>query len=230
MHPLSLASLVGHTLHYGLLVVGFAGVGALVLGSTRSPSPAARAALVTVGGSSDPRLGRRGAEVPATVATRPALWPVAVVSSAAAAGVHAAMGPAHATESPLLGLLFVVAATAQLAWAGVALLRPVTGPRAASLAAAGLVLQGTVLAAWALSRTVGLPGLEGPEPVGPWDAAAVVWQLVASAACLWVIAAGGVRPLASGTAWHRGAVAWAGLSVLALPLLVLVTVRTGGGA
>lgn len=230
MHPLSLASLVGHTLHYGLLAVGFAGVGALVLGSIRRPSPAARPELVTVGGTPGERLRRPGGGAPAADAPRPALWPVAVVSSAAAAGVHAAMGPAHASESPLLALLFGVAATAQLAWAGVALLRPVTGPRAAFLAAAGLVLQGAVLAAWVLSRTVGLPGLEGPEPVGPWDSAAVVWQLVASAACLWVIAAGGVRPLAAGAAWHRGAVAWAGLSALALPLLVLVTTRTGGGA
>src|SRR6478609_285686 len=49
------------------------------------------------------------------------LLPLAVVSSAAAAGVHAAMGPSHFSEGFLLGLFFAVSAMAQLAWAGLAL-------------------------------------------------------------------------------------------------------------
>lgn len=229
MLPLSLASVVGHTLHYGLLVAGFVGVGALLLGSVSRESPAARPTLVGAVPSGAWLGSRDAAEATAAPARRPVVWPVAIVSSAAAAGVHAAMGPAHAAESDLLGLLFAAAALGQLAWAGLALRRAPTSPGLPTLAAAGLVLHGTVLAAWALSRTVGLPGLEGPEPVGAWDSAAVVWQLVAVAACLWVLATGAVRPLSPGVRWHRGALGWAALSVLALPVLVLASSARGGG-
>src|SRR6185436_12174001 len=48
---------------------------------------------------------------------------------------------------------------------------------------AGIVGNLGLVALWAVSRTVGIPGL-GREPVGGWDLAAGAWELVLVAACL----------------------------------------------
>lgn len=152
---LSVATVVGHLLHYGLLVAGFAAVGALVLAS---------------------------APKPARTVPRATTWTVAALGSAGAAGVHAAMVPPHLAESVALGALFVAAAAAQLGWAVLAVVH--RGHRAVVLVT-GVGLQALALGAWVLSRTSGLPlGLTtGPEAVGAWDLAAVTCQLVAVGAC-----------------------------------------------
>ncbi|MGZ4454398.1 MAG: hypothetical protein ACXVWV_00285 [Nocardioides sp.] len=107
--------------------------------------------------------------------------PLAVVSTAAAAGVHAAVCPDHLRESVVLGLFFGVAALAQLAWAGLAL----RGSTPA-LVRAGLVGNAAVVLLWLTTRVLGLPLglLPAPESVGPWDVAATLWELVAVGACL----------------------------------------------
>lgn len=100
--------------------------------------------------------------------------PIAVVSSAAAAGVHAAAGPEHLREGVLVGGFFVVAALAQLAWAAVVML---AGPSRRLLHGA-VVGNAAVVVIWLASRTVGLPGgLVEVEPVGPWDLAATCWEV-----------------------------------------------------
>lgn len=83
-----------------------------------------------------------------------------VLALASSAGVHAALAPAHAGKTALLGVLFALSALALL---GVALrVDRAPGP-VAPAAAAGLL--GSLLAAYALTRLVALPPLTHAEPV-----------------------------------------------------------------
>lgn len=235
------ASAAAHTVHYALVVgglVALAGVlGARLLpAGHRTPDPhdlrvAALRRAVASGTLPHQPLqplqplrsapeARPRADTAATL-----LLPVALVSSAAAAGVHAAMGPAHLREQTVFGLFFAAAALAQLAWTAVALQQP--GRPGRGLLLVGAVGNAACLGLWALTRTVGLPlGLMGaPEAVGPWDLAALVWELVVVGACLALLrgAPAGRRTTRAGghPGWHPVATAFLGLSVTALALLSL---------
>lgn len=100
---------------------------------------------------------------------------VAIVAglSAAAAAIHLAAGPTHVVELGDLGLGFYGAAILQgafaIAWIG--------GHGSMRLAAAGIALNLSLIAAWAVSRTVGLPGTAGPESIGLADATAIALEL-----------------------------------------------------
>jgi hypothetical protein len=126
------------------------------------------------------------------------LLPLAVVSSAAAAGVHAAVGPAHFREGTLIGLFFACSALVQLAWAGL-----VAVHSSRSLLLAGALGNVAVIGLWATTRTLGLPGLlPRPEAVGPWDLACVGWELLVVVACVALVQSRG--PLPSRLVdWHR---------------------------
>ncbi len=123
------------------------------------------------------------------------LLPAAFVASTAAAGVHAAMAPSHLEHETAPGLFFLAAAAFQVAWAAGLVLG---ASRRALLA--GVVVNAVFVGLWAVTRTVGLPGLE-PEVVGPWDLACVAWELV--------VVVAGLRLLGSGArcgrlaSWHR---------------------------
>ncbi|WP_300540628.1 hypothetical protein [uncultured Nocardioides sp.] len=151
------------------------------------------------------------------------LLPLAVVSSTAAAGVHAAMGPLHFREATLFGLFFAGAALAQLGWTAL-VLRSVTP----ALLRAGMALNLGCVVLWAATRAWGLPlGLmPTPEPVGPWDLTAAAWELGVVAACAALLRArpptsyAGLR-LPAWVDWHRGATTTAVVSVLALLVLSL---------
>lgn len=116
------------------------------------------------------------------VAGRPALplgLPALRVAMAAAAlayasGAHLTALPHHAEDSAWVGAAFAAAAALQAVLAAAILLRR----RAASTAA--VVSSIVLMAAWAASRTVGLPlGFHGgeAEAVGMVDASAVVAEL-----------------------------------------------------
>ena len=167
----SALGVVAHAIHYALLFGGLACVIALLLASR----PSGRR--------------RRPARVPAVrpreTSTAPGAFCVAVVSSVAAAGVHAAATPAHVHEGVLIGGFFVVSSAAQLVWALLAMSR---GPRPPLLWAA-VVGNASIVALWTYTRTVGVPfGLGERETVGPWDLAAGAWELVAVVACLVLLA------------------------------------------
>lgn len=83
--------------------------------------------------------------------------------SLGAAAVHFAMTPQHASESIVHGVGFVVAGWAQVVVAGLLFARP--GRRTLTWAA---LVQLSLVAVWALSRTYGLPF--GPQP---WEPEAV---------------------------------------------------------
>jgi hypothetical protein len=230
-------TLLAHTVHYALVAGGLVGLGWLLLPQLVTPlvtplttPPAARDA----GPAADAgRLATLEASVPLTA--RPAapprplprdvalLLPLAVVTSTAAAGVHAAMGPLHFREATLFGLFFAGAALAQLGWTTLAL-RSVTP----ALLRAGVAVNLGCVVLWAATRAWGLPlGLmPTPEPVGPWDLAAAAWELGAVAACAALLRArpptsyAGLR-LPAWVDWHRGAATTAVVSVLALLVLSL---------
>jgi hypothetical protein len=213
---------LAHGIHYGIVAAGIVGILALllpqllerVLGTPdprlRPPRPprdahearvlALRAEIATG------TLGTPGASTlaPTLASTAPpalpyavrTLLPAAFVASTAAAGVHAAMAPSHLQHQLAAGLFFLVSATVQVGWAA-GLVVGLTSRVAAVGVAANLAFVGL----WAVSRTVGVPGLAGPEPVGPWDLACVAWELVVVAACLRLL--GPTTTPAQLPAWDR---------------------------
>lgn len=235
--------LVAHAIHYGIIVFGLVGVVLLLLPqhlhrSTRAHNRAPRdaherrvqelRASLAQGATSATLTTQRPPAAPtgAMPARRQAsrtLLPLAVVSSAAAAGVHAAMGPSHFSEGFLLGLFFAVSSMAQLAWASLAL---TSG--GALLLRVGVLLNVGCVALWLVTRTLGLPfGLiPGPEAVGSWDVATVIWELVVAGCCLAALRRTPDARAASWDTWTRAPRVWLVVSVVVLAVLSF----TAGGS
>jgi hypothetical protein len=149
------------------------------------------AVLAVIGVAADLRAFLRARRIDPVLA-------FAAAASAGAAGVHAAVCPEHYGEAALYGAFFTVTAVAQLAWAAALMLRP-----SRRMMHAGLVASVAIVALWLLTRTAGIP--LGPErgeveEVGTLDMIATSCEVLAAAACAWLL----VR---SGRQDHRGAVA-----------------------
>ncbi|QIG44842.1 hypothetical protein G5V58_20510 [Nocardioides anomalus] len=172
--------------------------------------------------SSDPHE-RRGPARPAP--PRPVLapgvaqqvWlPLAVVSSGAAAGVHAAVAPDHFREALVFGAFFTVCALLQLLWAGAVAVH-VSRP----LLLAGVVGNLAVVALWLVTRTLGLPFglLPEPEAVGPWDVACAAWEIAVAVAAVALLRRPLPARLGDWRHWHALLPAYvAGSAVLLLAL------------
>lgn len=107
----------------------------------------------------------------------------AALASAGAGLVHAAAAGTHNGDASL-AWLFALTAVAQLGWAAFLLLRPKRW-----LTVAGVVLNAAAVAAWALSRTVGLFGpLAEVEAVGTQDLLATILGAIAAGAGVLAIA------------------------------------------
>lgn len=109
-------------------------------------------------------------------ASAPALAiPVLVgLLSAAAGAIHLVAAPEHVEMLGDLGLGFYWAALFQVGFAAAW----IASSRSTRLAWLGLIGNAFLIAAWAWSRTVGLPGLaDGPEPIGAADGVAVALEL-----------------------------------------------------
>jgi hypothetical protein len=92
----------------------------------------------------------------------PRLVGVVVGICAASAGAHAALVPQHLDHEPRLGIAFVAATAALLAAAAALAYRPDD----ATVAQTTTIVLATLIAAYAVSVTTGLPWLsDGPEPV-----------------------------------------------------------------
>jgi len=207
---------LAHAIHYAIVAAGTVGILALllpqllerVLGSQdarprppRPPRDAHEARVMTLraqiaaGALGAPALEPFTAE-PALPRAARTLLPAGFVASTAAAGVHAAMAPSHLEHQVPAGVFFLVSAALQAGWAG-SLVLGASRRTAWVGATANLAL----VALWALSRTVGLPGLP-PEPVGPWDLACVAWELVVVVVCVRLLgSAQPPRPLARWDRW-----------------------------
>lgn len=237
------ASLLAHGVHYAVTVGGIIGVLALLLPQMFERHRHAPAlprdehelrvahlrASLAAGTVTDTQTLVRPTVVRATRPGWPAdrsllLLPLAVVSSTAAAGAHAAVGPAHFQVGLLFGSFFALASVTQLAWTALILRRPSTG-----LLRAGAVGNGAIVALWAVTRIWGLPGglMPSPEAVGPWDLACVGWELVTAVACLALVHRGATHPtIAAWRGWHPAAHGWLVGSVVLLGLLSVSGTRS----
>jgi hypothetical protein len=132
------------------------------------------------------------------------------VASLGAGGIHLAASGPHLAESVPLGVSFLVVGWLQVLLAAAFWRRP-TWLGAVGLAA----LHIAALAAWAVSRTVGLPfGHVGPEPLGVGGLTAVGLQVVGLAAVAWFLREPArVRPLPFVAALGAAAVVLGGASV-----------------
>ena len=104
------------------------------------------------------------------------------VLSASAGAIHLAMVPSHWGESVAEGIGFAVCGWLQLGFAAVILTRP-----SRTLLGLGAALNGAAIAAWAVSRTAGLPfGLHAghAESAGFVDITCVVFEAVLVVACI----------------------------------------------
>lgn len=102
--------------------------------------------------------------------------------SAGAAFIHLVAAPSHVAEIGGIAVGFVIAAAFQGAWTVACLARP-----SRRLVAIGIAGNVALLAAWAWTRTLGLPlpgAPGGPEPIGLADGAAVAFELLLIAGCL----------------------------------------------
>ena len=218
-------AVVLHGVHYGMAIAGTVGVALLLVPLRRSTAvPTGDHARRVAALRERVATGSLATAVPleplpAPGRARPdvgsAALPVAAVASAAAAGVHGAVAVPHFGEGPVVGLFFLVLTVTQCAWA-VAALR---GPRRPVLVA-GLVGNALVVAVWAVSRTSGVPLVEGgrPEAVGVLDLACCAWELVVIACCGWLLRH--PQPSRASTSWPRVAQGWAVATTASLGALM----------
>jgi hypothetical protein len=156
------------------------------------------------------------------------VWLATIAASIGAGVIHLALGPEHVDELGGPGFGFYLAAILQLGWAGAAVVAfrpwrrvassssiggrsPRGAPARRRLAIAGIAINATILAAWAVSRLVGLPAGETPwvpEAIGRADVisaalqGSIVFTLARSLRRAAAIAPGVARP----TGLRRGAV------------------------
>jgi hypothetical protein len=190
--------LLAHAFHLLLLIGGLVGVAVLLFPQMQAASRSPRRTAFRTPANATEHERRIAAlreavqtgrlttpdeaslPAPTREARDAATWrALAVGSSVAAAGAHAAVFPHHLGEALLVGLFFLVVTLAQAAWACMVTLDAAND----RLLLAGIVGSLGLIALWATSRTVGLPWL-GREAVGAWDVACLVWELVITAACV----------------------------------------------
>jgi hypothetical protein len=226
--------LLAHGFHLLLVVFGLAGVAYLlfpqVQAATRSSRRTTFRAPVTTSEHDERVAALRAAvhsgqltasdhvlaRVQARTARDSSTWRgLAVGSTVAAAGAHAAVFPHHVEEAWYLGLFFLVVTLVQAAWAVLVFL-DATSDR---LLLAGIVGSLGLVVLWTVSRSVGLPFGLGREPVGGWDIACAVWELLVAATCV----VGLRRPRAQRALvmGDLGRVAWGWAALSGLTLLVL---------
>jgi hypothetical protein len=142
--------------------------------------------------------------------------------SAGAAVIHLVAAPGHYQELGDIGAGFLVAAAFQGWWAT----RAWTAV-SRRIAILGIVVNIAILAAWAWTRTIGLPIGEfagGPEPVGFPDAACGAFEiaLVALLLCRWIAA----LPAPGGVHAQSQTLGRSLASIAVVPTLGLVLVVT----
>jgi hypothetical protein len=241
MVELSIATTtVAHGIHYAVVGVGMVGLLALlgpqlvgVRRATSGDDDHSRRLLALTDQISSGELGiRMTPEAPSAWPRREVTehvdlvraryLPIAVVSSAAAAGVHAAVGPVHFRELFVFGLFFAGASLAQIGWSLAVAIRP-----SRTLLLAALIGNGAILLLWLFTRTIGLPGLMAePETVGVWDLSAGAWELAVVVAVARILGAEpDIKPqVPAWPDWEPLARMWALGSVLVLPVLALTNV------
>ncbi len=136
--------------------------------------------------------------------------------------IHIAVVREHLAEVPFLGVSFVVVGLAQVGWALWALSRDtVPAPRATAVITLGFI------AAWAMSRTVGLslnPLTAVPEPVGVADVLCVVLEAAVIGCVLVAMPRAARTPVEADQ--RRSATSARGLALLAAGALAVSALAT----
>ena len=120
---------------------------------------------------------------------------VAAAMSVAAGVTHGVVCPEHFREATIYGVFFLVAASCQLSWAVLVLIRP-----SRFLWAGALVGNASIVALWAVTRSVGVPlgpGAGEKEAIGALDIVATcaeVGLVVCCALALRQLSARGTSP------------------------------------
>src|SRR6478672_6947220 len=154
-------------------------------------------------------------------AVRRSVARMAVTLSGGAAVIHLVAAPPHYAEIGDLASGFVAAAAFQGWWA----LRA-HGGLTLRLIDVGIVVNAAIVAAWAWTRSVGLPIGEfagGPEPVGFPDAVCTAFEVLLMGVLL--AARSGLDAAIVGRSWARPAASIAVVPVLGL-VLVLTSMST----
>lgn len=204
-----------------VLVVG--GGAFLALAAHRRFGPAGQSPIIALAGADRPVVGATDEPV-----DRSLLRIVAALSLGAGA-IHLVAAPHHFDEIGDLAAGFLVSGVFQVAWARAALRG--TSRRMVLL---GIVVNLAIVAAWAFSRTVGLPvGLEPwtPEAIGLPDASSTIFELLIAAG-LAIRTLGLDRFALERSRAVRSMAAIAVVPVLGLVLLIssLATVAIAAGA
>ena len=119
---------------------------------------------------------------------RPLALGISIAASLGAAAIHFALGPHHLEELGALGLGFYLAGTLQVALpAALFVARDRIGGSLRRIVLAGVAVNVAILAAWAISRVVGLPaGAQPwmPEAIGVADSISAALEILIIAAGL----------------------------------------------
>jgi len=231
-------SMLAHGLHYAMVLLGLWGLAALLLPHTLDrlvPGPSNGrhsprdehevrvAALRTAVASGSPGIPTVALGAPGVqeAGRRDLAAPLLVVASTAAAGIHAAVAPAHLREQVLFGAFFMLVACAQVAWSAALLHQPQR-----AVLVAGVVGNSALLALWLVTRIVGLPfGLmPDPHPLGGWDLVCAAWEVTVVVTCVRLLRARAddVPGCPGWFDWHPAARAATGAAAVTLVLLTLI--------
>ena len=204
-----------------VLVVG----GGIFLGlaAHRRFGPTRQSTIIAMAGADRP------AAVPSDEPVDRSLLRIVAVLSLGAGAIHLVAAPHHFDEIGDLAAGFLVSGVFQVAWAQAALNAP-----SRRTVVVGIVVNLAIVAAWAFSRTVGLPvGLEPwtPEAIGLPDGACTIFELLIAAG-LAIRLLGLDRSALGRSRAVRSVAAIAVIPVLGLVLLTtsLATVAIASGA
>lgn len=165
------------------------------------------------------------------------LWIVAGAASLGAGLIHLVLGPEHLEELGPLGYGFYLSATLQIGWAaavGIGLVAWRDRPFVRSawpLALSGIVINVTILAAWMVSRVVGLPAGESPwtpEPIGLPDTIAGLLEAVIIIGCGALLRGRSIARVAGSVAL-RGAATLLAIAVIGVGTAVAMSPVAGHG-
>ena len=144
--------------------------------------------------------------------------PLVLVAATAAAGIHLAVAPGHLASEPVSAIGLLVAGVAQLGWVASLVSRP-----SHSTLLLGLVLNGGLIALWAWTRLAGLPFGLLPErhPLGGWDVACVVWEIICVVASVQLLRGRAPLSLPGWFDWHASSRFAVGAAVVTTAMLTM---------
>jgi hypothetical protein len=142
--------------------------------------------------------------------------PLVAIAGAAAAAVHFVVMPEHFEEATIYGMFFAVAATSQLLYSALLLIRP-----SRALVCAGAIGNIAIIALWLVTRTIGIPlgpGAGSVEELGGLDVLATIFEIGAAIGAVTVLCRGRRLTRAQPSTWSWPI--WALFPIVAVAIAV----------